>query len=325
MKTGRTTKFELFKRHLENPIIQADHMPFPVNSVFNAAVARTDLGRKSPKQTVLLLRIEDRMGLSQIYKAISLDGINGWQIDSAPIIPATGDNSAEDPRLVFLQELKLWLVAYVRAFCSDGAMIELATSQNLDSFETIGTVLMSDNKDPAIFPGLINDRFWMMSRPWTDRKSIWISSTPPISDFAKLDRNCLRWWGDHKILMSAHGNAHWDGQHIGGNTPPIKTKYGWLFVFHGTKFTSSGPIYRLGLAMTALNNPTILTHRTQEYVMTPTFDYECAGDVGGAIFPCGWILDDEIIWLYYGAADTSICLAQAPLEEVLKVILANPV
>lgn len=92
------------------------------------------------------------------------------------------------------------------------------------------------------------------------------------------------------------------------------------------KFTSAGPLYRLGLALLQSDTyPPKITHRTRKFVMGPIYDYERTGDVGGAIFPCGWLNNNGEISLYYGAADTSICLATAPLEKLLHCVLQDPV
>jgi predicted GH43/DUF377 family glycosyl hydrolase len=60
--------------------------------------------------------------------------------------------------------------------------------------------------------------------------------------------------------------------------------------------------------------------------MGPQEPYERVGDVGNVVFSCGWILDEEMdaIRLYYGAADTCMCLATARLSDVLDYLLACP-
>jgi predicted GH43/DUF377 family glycosyl hydrolase len=78
--------------------------------------------------------------------------------------------------------------------------------------------------------------------------------------------------------------------------------------------------------MLSLNNPEIVTHRTKEFIMAPQEKNDFMGDVGGAIFPCGWrVHDDGKIKLYYGAADSVICCAESTLKDVINRVLKDPI
>jgi len=105
----------------------------------------------------------------------------------------------------------------------------------------------------------------------------------------------------------------------------LKTEYGWLVLYHGVKTTPSSNLYRLGLVMFSLDDPTIATHRTREFVMGPQERTDFVGDVGGALFPCGWIVHDKNIRIYYGSADSVICFAEAPFKKVINRVLQDPV
>ena len=106
----------------------------------------------------------------------------------------------------------------------------------------------------------------------------------------------------------------------------LKTEHGWLLVYHGVKETVAGAIYRVGLALLDLEQPTRVLRRTSSWVLSPHESYERQGDVPNALFPCGLIHDRERgeLRLYYGASDTSICLATAAYDEVLETVLAAP-
>ena len=96
--------------------------------------------------------------------------------------------------------------------------------------------------------------------------------------------------------------------------------------YHGVKLTAAGAIYRVGLALFDLEQATRMLARTREWVFGPDEPYERIGDVGNVVFPCGWILEDDgdTIRMYYGAADTSICLATASLAALLERLLTPP-
>jgi predicted GH43/DUF377 family glycosyl hydrolase len=105
----------------------------------------------------------------------------------------------------------------------------------------------------------------------------------------------------------------------------LKTEHGWLLIYHGVKEMVGGAIYRVGLALLDLEKPARVLHRADDWIFAPHAPYERQGDVPNAIFPCGLLHDAASgeLRLYYGAADTSICLATAQLDELLAVLLAS--
>ena len=113
---------------------------------------------------------------------------------------------------------------------------------------------------------------------------------------------------------------------IGIGPPLIKTDHGWLLIYHGVKQTVGGCIYRVGLAMLDLKEPTRVVRRYHDWVLGPSAPYEREGDVPNAIFPCGLVLEEAsgVVRLYYGAADTSICLATADLNELVAAVMSTP-
>ena len=83
--------------------------------------------------------------------------------------------------------------------------------------------------------------------------------------------------------------------------------------------TAAGPIYRVGFALLDLDDPRVLLRRTDEWVIGPTAPYERSGDINKVVFPTGWLVDDAAteISLYYGAGDSVIAVATAPLDDLL--------
>ncbi|QQR88599.1 MAG: glycosidase [Myxococcales bacterium] len=299
---------ELFLRHDGNPILTRDQMPYSANSVFNPAAAIVD------GETLLLLRVEDRSGLSHLTVARSKNGITGWRIDEQPTFCPDPENhpeeiwGVEDPRITYLEEEKRWIVAYT-AFSRGGPLVALATTEDFCTFERLGPVTTPDDKDAALFPVRFGGRWALLHRPMTAGirmgAHIWISFSPD-----------LKHWGDHQILLHARDGAWWDANKIGLSPPPLKTDRGWLLLYHGVRNTAAGCLYRLGLALLDLENPTHVLRRSKEWVFGPREHYERTGDVADVVFPCGWVLDGEEVRIYYGAADTSIGLATANIHEL---------
>ena len=88
----------------------------------------------------------------------------------------------------------------------------------------------------------------------------------------------------------------------------------------------AGGIYRVGLALLDLDEPTRVLRRLPDWILAPLADYERTGDVPNVVFPCGLLHQpgSDDVRLYYGAADSSICLATARLPDLLDAVLAAP-
>ncbi len=300
---------ELFTRHPGNPIIQSRDIPYRASSVFNAGA--TSVG----DETLLLLRIEDRRGLSHLTAARSKDGVSDWVIDEKPTLwPSPRSHpeeiwGIEDPRVTYVEEEGVWVVLYT-AYSTAGPLVSLATTRDFKTFERKGVVMPPEDKDAALFPVRFGDRWAMLHRPVPafpgSGAHIWISFSPDMEH-----------WGEHRVLLYARKGGMWDAGKIGLSPPPIRTEKGWLVLYHGVKMTAGGCIYRLGLAMLDLENPAKLTHRADEWVFAPEESYELVGDVDKVVFPCGWVVRGDEVRLYYGGADKCIALATGSLREIV--------
>lgn len=308
---------ELFERHPKNPILQASDWPYPANTVFNPAAVIFE------NKTLLLARVEDRRGFSHLTKAISENGFDGWVIDKEPTLRAEPDKypeeqwGIEDPRITWMEHLNKWAVAYT-AFSARGPLVSLALTTDFVHFEKIGPIMSPDDKDAAFFPKQFNDKYMLIHRPSSGsyRAHIWLSSSKDMKD-----------WGDHHTVMYARKGGWWDSAKIGLSPPPLETELGWLIMYHGVKYSAAGGQYRLGLALLDLEDPTIVLRRGDEWIFGPKENYEKQGDVDNVVFPCGWIHDKKngLLHMYYGAADSSICLATAKMKDVFEYIKLCPV
>ena len=143
---------------------------------------------------------------------------------------------------------------------------------------------------------------------------MWISFSPD-----------LRHWGSHKIIMEARRGGWWDANKIGLCSPPIETAKGWLMIYHGVRQTASGSIYRLGLALFDLHDPTVCLQRGNSWMFGPEEAYERGGDVKDVVFPCGQTIgaDGDTIQMYYGAGDSCVALATGSIRCLLSWLDAN--
>jgi predicted GH43/DUF377 family glycosyl hydrolase len=312
----KNTGYELFQRHPDNPILTVSDWPYRANSVFNAAAADID------GKILLLVRVEDFRGISHLTVARSKDGITNWQIDSAPTLKPEPEQypeelwGIEDPRITWIEEMGEWAICYT-AYSQGGPLVSLALTGDFKTFRRLGPVMPPEDKDAALFPVKFNGLWAMLHRP-VPRSSmlgahIWLSFSPN-----------LKHWGEHHEIIQARQGGWWDANKIGLCSPPLQTKAGWLILYHGVRTTASGSIYRLGLALLDLENPLKVIRRTDEWIFGPKAHYEREGDVDDVVFPCGWIKKDGKVLIYYGAADSRLCLATADLDELVDFVLNCP-
>jgi predicted GH43/DUF377 family glycosyl hydrolase len=271
----------LFRRNPTNPILTAADVPYPANAVFNPGAARVG------GEALLLVPVENLRGISQLHVARSADGVSGWRFDATPLLRSEPDHApeevwdCEDSRLTRLADEGTWAIAYT-AFSSLGPLVAVATTPDFRTVERIGPVIPPEDKDAALFPRRFAGRWAMIHRPSPVRGEahMWISFSPD-----------LRHWADHRLLLEAREGAWWDAGKIGLGAPPIETAEGWLILYHGAHSTDRGPIYRMGLALLDLDDPTVVLRRSDEWVFGPQAPYERWGDVPQTVFPCGTILD----------------------------------
>ncbi|MEO0069070.1 MAG: glycosidase [candidate division WOR-3 bacterium] len=300
----------LLQRYEKNPVLTAADWPYPVNTVFNPGAMLLPDGT-----TLLLCRVEDRSGISHLCAARSDNGVDNWHIDPVPTFLPDPVNhpeeiwGIEDPRITYIEELKKYAVTYT-AYSRAGPAVALALTTDFRNFERLGVVMPPADKDAALLPRRFNGYWLMIHRPTTFLGAhIYISQSPDLIH-----------WGRHHLVLPARQGAWWDASRVGLAAPPIETENGWVMFYHGVKETPSGSIYRVGLALLDREQPWRCVRRGTEWIFGPVMPYERLGDVNSVVFPCGCILepDGETIRLYYGAADTSICLARARLSQLIE-------
>src|SRR5579859_984953 len=309
----------LFHRYAGNPILQAADWPYAAHTVFNPGATRLATG-----ETLLLVRVEDRRGISHLTAARSSNGATDWHIDRQPTFVAEPQKypeelwGVEDARIVHLDELGCFAVTYT-AYSRAGPLVALATTEDFRVFARHGAIMSPEDKDAAFFPRRFDGRWALIHRPVPNiggaKANMWLSFSPD-----------LRNWGDHSMFLEAREGAWWDAGKIGLSTPPIETDDGWLVIYHGVRTTPAGVLYRVGLALLDLEDPRRVLRRGDEWVVGPAAPYEISGDIANVVFPCGAVLDEPSgeLRVYYGAADTSVALMTAQIGDVLEWLRAQP-
>lgn len=180
-----------------------------------------------------------------------------------------------------------------------------------DDWKTIhreGMILPPHNKDCALFPEKINGKYYCLHRPSgvdIGGNFIWIASSPD-----------LKHWGDHRCILNTRTDS-WDSARVGAGASPIKTKEGWLEIYHGANAQHR---YCLGAILMDLNDPTKVIARSKEPIMEPNMKYEQEGFFGHVVFTNGHVVEGDTITMYYGASDTVICGATLSIKEILAAL-----
>jgi predicted GH43/DUF377 family glycosyl hydrolase len=303
----------LLRRHPMNPILTAADFPRPVNSAFNAGAAKFN------GQYLLLTRVEDLTGSSCLWLARSSDGVHFTPDREPALLPASEEPfravenfSLEDARIIPMGGR--FYITYV-GYSEYGCVTVLARTSDFERYERVSVMTLPDNKDVVLFPEKIGGRYAKLDRPLTRAPGlgdIWISFSPDLIH-----------WGDPRPVMTPRPRK-WDSHKIGAGAPPIKTPRGWLEIYHGVRGTAAGLLYRLGVVLLDLEEPWRVVGRASEAILSPVATDDFHGNVSNAVFTCGAILEaDGELKVYYGAADQVMCLASAPVDDVIALCLNN--
>ena len=304
---------DLVTRYHKNPILTKADVPYPVETVHNAAAVKYE-GRY-----MLLFRAHRRNGRSIIGIAESDDGYD-FRVRAEPfMVPATEgvfaeyeEYGVEDCRVSPVEGA--YLLTY-SAYSRHGVRIGLARTRDFKNIERIALITQADMRNVVIFPEKIDGRYARLDRPHSNIApwSIWISYSPD-----------LVYWGDSRLLIKP-ATYHWDEQKVGPGAPPIKTEAGWLSIYHGVFPTMSGGIYRLGVALHDLADPAKVLAVADDWILQPTDPWEVSGYVANVVFTCGAIPEDDgTVKIYWGGTDSVMCVGTARIEDLVDLCLRSP-
>jgi len=263
----------------------------------------------------------------------------------------------EDPRITFVEPLQRYIMTYT-AFSDRGPRIALAASTDLFHWQRMGLATFGpyeevtfsdvDDKDASLFPvatpnpagdlemAIIHRPLFPGTRPEetacdpkirqpdVDRESIWISYCP-MSLGGPEPGAFSRFTSHHRLAAPVFP---WERLKIGGGTPPILTRHGWLIIYHGVSDLSKPDAdtptlcYSAGLMLLSEAHPQIICYRSIEPVLTPSLPEERHGTVSNVVFPSGIDRRDDLgmpdrFDVYYGMADSRIGVARLELPLIL--------
>ena len=314
------------RRHERNPILTRADIPAvgdhvrDVSSVFNPGAIR--LG---PRHDLLLLRVQTRGRETILMTAESHDGVRftvrpelvdfvgAGELDPLPI-------HLYDPRLTQIEDE---IFAVLSADTERGCYVVTARLDSDLRLHLLDYETSRESRNGVLFPDRVGGRYLRLERP-NDRElpsgtrtgdEIWLSTSDD-----------LRSWSLESPVL--HGRPRFWDEWIGSGPPPVKTRDGWLHVYHGVATHLGGHLYQAGVCLLDLADPAKVLARGRENILEPREPYELTGQVPNVVFPSGLIVhdvDDEgfakpesLVRLYYGAADTCVGLAETTVARLLE-------
>ena len=269
-----------------------------------------------------------------------------------------GSGGCEDPRVTFVAPLQRYLMTYT-AWSAHGPRIALAVSKDIFHWRRLGLATFAsadgiefgnvDDKDASLFPAVIPDpsgqpELALLHRPLFPGTRPEETACSPATREVDIDRESI-WISycqmtlDHKPFRTGKFTFHhrlaspvspWERLKIGGGTPPVLTRYGWMIVYHGVSEIDAPETerhmlrYAAGVMIFSKEHPLVITYRSLEPVLTPTLPQECDGAVDNVVFPTGIDRRDDLgtpdrFDVYYGMADNRIGVARLDLPEEIPV------
>ncbi len=324
----------LIERSDKNPILKPNkNNSWEARAVFNGCPI------KKGETTHLLYRAlslpryhsltQTKLMVSNIGIAESTDGVH-FSNRKRFIVPEHSWErfGCEDPRVtkiddkyyIFYTALSNWPPN------AEGIKVGMAISHDLETIKEKHLITPFNAKAMSLFPERIGGKMWAMLTVNTDRSSAEIC----LASFSKEDdlwsgAYWEKWYkdfsttGKEKYSLPLQRTPH---DFIEAGAPPIKTKEGWLMFYSYIKnYFSPERLFTIEAVLLDLKNPLKIISRTKFPLLTPETHYETFGLIPNVVFPSGAILDKNSVHLYYGAADTTCCVAQVDLPALLEKML----
>ncbi len=323
----------LVKKSDNNPIISPrPQVPWESRATFNSAAILED------GKVHFLYRALGDTDLSVLGYATSNDGINiDYRSDQPAYIPREpfetpggnkfntiaqhfvsggGYGGIEDPRITKIDD-RIYLT-YV-AFDGSTPPRVAISGINLDDFlkndwEKWDTPKLISapgmvNKSAVVFPRKVNGKYVVMHRVYPNI----------LIDYVD-DLNFDNYLQGHHFIPPRKN--FWDSKKIGAGAPPIETKDGWLLIYQSVGYQDPSR-YKVGAMMLDLDNPSKVLYRTHMPIIEPEEHYENNGFKAGVVYPCGGVIMNNKLNIYYGGSDSYLCAASADLDTFLDEMKHN--
>lgn len=327
-------------RYEGNPILSPhpEH-PWEDLAVFNPAAWYDD----AKKEVLLLYRAAES---HPEYKccfglAKSRDGYRFERVSDEPVLRPSIEGfdgaTIQDPRMVKIGDYyyityacrhypfgQFWIPKdaqrYTRPECPpdfprylriNATLTGLCMTKDFTTWIRAGSLTdpLLDDRDVILFPEKVGGKYVMIHRPleWvgpaygTDQACAWISFADDLMGF-------------RESTLLLRNRFPWEVYKLGVNTPPIKTPHGWFTIYHAV---GADRHYRLGAVLLDLADPSRVLHRTPDWLLQPEAEYELEGYYRGVCFPCGAVVIDGTLFVYYGGGDMHCAVATCDFGKLI--------
>jgi len=311
-------------RSSRNPILGREDIPALPPRIVDPSAVLNPGAVKYHGRYLLMLRVQTRGRETFLLMASSEDGVN-FSLSRRPVHFAGIEDVAEtvfhvyDPRLTWLEGACYVMFA---ADTDDGCRLGTARTTDFETFEFLGFAADPDLRNGVLFPEKCDGQFLRLDRPNRVRLADGVTTGDEI--FLSASEDLIEWRPVGPVLA---GRPHFWDELIGSGPPPVKTGEGWLHVYHGIATHGGGNIYQAGVVLLDLDDPSRVIARGRNNILEPREPYELVGQVPNVVFPTGLIVDawddhgfaqmESKVRIYYGAADTCVCLATAKVGELI--------
>ena len=274
-----------------------------------------------------MLRVQTRGRETHFMMAESADG-ETFEVEPR-LLPVRGVEDVPqtvyhcyDPRITPLDG------RYYVMFAMDtdiGCRLGLAVTDDFAELEFLGMTGKDDVRNGVLFPERVNGSYVRLERPNQFRFESGVTSGDEIVLAESSD--LLEWRSVGPVMK---GRLHYWDELIGPGPPPVRTREGWLLVYHGIATHGSAGIYQTGVALLDADDPSRVLARSRNNILEPREPYETTGQVPNVVFPCGMIVEgrdddgfappDALVRIYYGAADTCVGLATATVAGLIEAV-----
>jgi beta-1,4-mannooligosaccharide/beta-1,4-mannosyl-N-acetylglucosamine phosphorylase len=323
----------MMRRSEHNPILTRTDIPsihpdlHDVTSVFNPGAIKFD------GEYLLMLRVQSRSRETYLVVARGPDGVHFTA--EKKVVHFRGMEKVPG-RIYHMYDARITRLdgSYYIMFALDmdgGCQLGLGVTSDFRSFEFLGIVSTEDIRNGVLFPEQVGGKYLRLDRPNKARleggpttgSTIWLSESDDL----------LHWRPRAPVIS---GRFHYWDEFIGSGPPPVKTRQGWLHIYHGVAghFGSSN-IYQAGTVLLDLHDPAKVIGRCRCNILEPREFYELTGQVPNVVFPSGMIVEqydpegfaqpDSAVKIYYGAADSVVGLATATVHELLTAALEGEI
>ena len=274
----------------------------------------------------LMLRVQARSRATSLVLASSTDG-RSFKVAEACVTFEGIESEARtihhiyDPRLTAIGNQ---VVVIFAADMDDACRLGVAVTDDMQRFRFLG-FSEDASRNGVLFPEQIGGRYLRLERPNGTTTAGGVATGDAIRLSESTD---LVHWSLVGAPVLEGRWRYWD-ELIGSGPPPVKTRRGWLHIYHGvaTHFASSN-IYQAGAALLDLQDPSRVLARTWDNILEPREVYELTGQVPNVVFPSGWLVRDldadgfadeaSEVLVYYGAADTCVARCRTTVGALLE-------